>query len=233
MLVLGLCLSSVVTSLFVITFFFFFSTACSGASKKQYLGLLSIPCSFLLLGILPVLFSLQDGADSLFSIPLFGLQLTCTVQSLRAAVLLFVKAIAAVSCMYFLSLTTTMPDLLQALKRFHVPVMVLTLMELIYRYIFVLFEEAGKMRTAQRSRLGYQDFKTSMQSTGQLVAGLFLRAYTRCDRVYNALLSRGYEGELRTLGGQYRRSNKLTVLLVLLVGTMLALTYLEGAWGWK
>lgn len=232
-LVLSLWLSNLLTGVFLIIFFFFFSTACSGVSKKQYLTLLMIPSSFLLLGVLPILLTLQSSELAWFSIPFLKWHLSCTPDSAKQAAELFVKALAAVSCMYFLPLTTTMTDLLQGFKRFRVPALLLTLMELIYRYIFVLFEEAQKIKTAQRSRLGYHSFKTSLQSAGQLIAALFLRSYTRCDRVYNALLSRGYEGTLNTLGGTYQKSRTLNLLLLAVCLCMALLMWLGGALGWN
>lgn len=56
---------------------------------------------------------------------------------------------------------------------------------------------------AQEARLGYRDFKGSMQALGTLLSTVFVRSLRRGDRVFSALESRGYTGVLITLPGQY------------------------------
>jgi len=76
-------------------------------------------------------------------------------------------------------------------------------MELVYRYIFVLLEIAAQIRNAQECRLGYATLKTGLYSMGQLISNLFIRAYRQAERTYIAMESRGYTGEIRTLGIAY------------------------------
>lgn len=63
--------------------------------------------------------------------------------------------------MYFLALNTPVTDVTMALERMHVPHLLVELMELIYRFIFVLTETASRIRLAQESRLGYQGLRRS------------------------------------------------------------------------
>ena len=65
------------------------------------------------------------------------------------------------------------------------------------------------MKTAQNSRLGYVTFERSVHSAGQLIASLFLRVYIKCDRVYDALESRGYTGDFQQLEKQYESGSAL------------------------
>lgn len=65
------------------------------------------------------------------------------------------RALGAVGCLYFLSLSTPVPELLDALRRARVPEVVGDLAVLIYRYIFILFATFRSMRDAAASRLGY------------------------------------------------------------------------------
>ena len=76
-------------------------------------------------------------------------------------------------------------------------------MELIYRFIFVLMDTAGRIRVAQESRLGYGSFRKSLDHMGDLVSLVFLRAWRKGDKVYTALESRGYDGSLSTLSAAY------------------------------
>lgn len=89
------------------------------------------------------------------------------------------------------------------------PHLMVELMELIYRFIFVLTETASRIRLAQESRLGYQ-LRRSLSSLGTLASMVFLRAWRKADRVYTALESRGYSGSLVTLSGDYARGRGST-----------------------
>jgi cobalt/nickel transport system permease protein len=76
-----------------------------------------------------------------------------------------------------------------------------------YRYLFVMADEAKRLlraREARSARLpGAQGSGGSLwwraKITGGLVGQLFLRSFERSDRVYNAMLARGYRGELLTM----------------------------------
>jgi cobalt/nickel transport system permease protein len=85
-----------------------------------------------------------------------------------------------------------------------------------YRYLFVIVEEVGRMRASLRAR-GYSP-RHALQSGafGRLIAALFLRTYGRGERVYLAMLSRGYTGrmpELRPLA--FGRPDAVFLALVL------------------
>lgn len=156
-------------------------------SVCQYLKLLAIPLSFLIVGTLTVVISqFPPGHQVLFGIAVGGKLWGMDTASLLYGLHLVFRALAAVGCMYFISLNTTVHDLLVFFRRMKFPAILVSLMELIYRYVFVLLDEAGKIKTAQSSRLGYRTFRSSVQSTGALFASLFFRAYLRCDKIYSA-----------------------------------------------
>ena len=77
-----------------------------------------------------------------------------------------------------------------------VPKLFVELIELTYRYIFMLEETAGQIRLAQTSRLGYLGgLKTKLQHFAMLLARTFILSQTEADRLYLGLVSRGYEEE--------------------------------------
>ena len=96
-----------------------------------------------------------------------------------AARLVMARALGAVGCLYFLSLSTPVPELLDALRRARVPEVVGDLAVLIYRYIFILFATFRSMRDAAASRLGYAGPVRSLRTTGiRRAAGAQLPAGT-------------------------------------------------------
>ena len=93
-----------------------------------------------------------------------------------------------------------MPDILNVLRRIHCPRLILELMLLIYRFIFVLFEISSAIRTAQNSRLGNRDYRTSMKSLQRpWFSALFIRAMKKSNALYDAMESRCYDGTIHVL----------------------------------
>ena len=191
-----------------------------GCPLQKYLRLLTVPLAFLVTGVLTVIVNRLSGAGgALVSVRLFGGVYGITAASLRAGLILLLKALGAVTCLYFFSLNTPMNAFLSLLRR-RAPGVLVELMELIYRFIFVIWEEARRIHTAQSSRLGYGGFKNSMTSLGELVTNVFLRAFKRVDRISAALESRSFEGSFELLA-QAETPSKLIKALTLLAAAFL------------
>lgn len=172
-----------------------------GQRLRTVLRFLKVPLAFLALGCLTILvrpLSPEEGA--LWAVELLGrFRWGITAEYRDLSLMVLCKAMGAVSAMYFLSLNTPVTDVTLTLERLRVPKLLVELMELIYRFIFVLTDTAGRIRVAQESRLGYQGWRRSLESMGTLVSMLFLRAWRQGERSFTALESRGYKGRLDTL----------------------------------
>ena len=129
--------------------------------------------------------------------------------------------------MYFIILNTTMCDLLKGLRDLKIPKLIISLMELMYRYIFVIIEEANRMNIARRARLGDTSFYRNIKSLGELCGTLFLKTFLKGNRIYSALESRGYDGELKSLDKKYE-TKKLYVASFFLSCGLLIVKILEG-----
>jgi cobalt/nickel transport system permease protein len=105
-----------------------------------------------------------------------------------------------------LTATTQFPDLLHALHHLHVPQLLVIIVSFMYRYLFVLTDEAMRLmraREARSARLtpggGSGSLAWRARVTGNMAGQLFLRSYERSDRVYNAMLARGYNGQFLSI----------------------------------
>ncbi|KWT81198.1 cobalt ECF transporter T component CbiQ [Candidatus Magnetominusculus xianensis] len=140
---------------------------------------------------------------------------------LNGAMFIFFRAFAAISCFYFLILTTPASDIFSVLRKIHVPAVICELMGLTYRFIFVFMDISHKTRTAQSSRLGYDGLKNSYRAMGILVSSLFQRMFRQADILNTALESRGYTGELRVMQRGFKTSAAniaaITIIDVLLI----------------
>ena len=170
---------------------------------SYYVRLLMIPIVFLIVGTGAVFLNLSKVPMDAFAVPVGEIYITASRESAFWAVNLCITALAAVTCLYFLSLNTTMTDILGALRKMHMPRLLIELMMLIYRFIFVLLEIASAISTAQNSRLGNKDFRTSLRSFGQMAAALFVRALRKSGVLYDAMESRCYDGKIRVLTEHY------------------------------
>jgi len=109
----------------------------------------------------------------------------------------------SVQAAIILAATTRFPDLLSALRQLHIPAVFIAIVELMWRYLFMLVDEANRLITARASRsapLAGQRraggrLAWRARVTGGLAGNLFLRSLERSDRVYAAMLSRGYTGQ--------------------------------------
>lgn len=171
---------------------------------NAYLKLLALPLGFLVMAVLPLMLQAHaEGTGIIIGGSVFGRIIGITPEAFADGLSMALRSLAAVSGMYFILITTPMSDLLWTLKEIKMPTLLITLMSLMHRYIFVFWSELRSMKTAQTSRLGYVTFERSVHSAGQLIASLFLRVYIKCDRVYDALESRGYSGDFQQLEKQY------------------------------
>jgi cobalt/nickel transport system permease protein len=95
-----------------------------------------------------------------------------------------------------LAATTTSRDLLIGLDRLHCPQIITQIATFMLRYLEVITGEARRMRIARISR-GYDPrFLWQVKAFAIGVGSLFLRAFERGERVYLAMVSRGYTGRL-------------------------------------
>lgn len=227
-LVICLCCDSVAVGLFTLLLMGVLITALGGLPLRAYLHFLKVPLIFLVIGCLTIVGGAYPaGTEMVAAIPVGGSLWGFTLDGLWLGGRIFCKALGAVGCMYFLSLNTPVTDLTMALGRLHVPKLLVELMELIYRFIFVLAETAANIRLAQESRLGYQGFRRSVNSLGTLSSMVFLRAWRKGQSIYTALESRGYTGSLTTLAGDYTPGLWLLPLTAGVAGGQLLVFCLE------
>jgi cobalt/nickel transport system permease protein len=140
--------------------------------------------------------------------------LTWTVAISDAGLLRFfsilVRSWLSVQMAILLTATTTFPDLMHALRHLRVPGVLVAIISFMYRYLFVLAGEANRLmraRAARSARRAQGDGGSAAGGSlwwrarvaGSMVGQLFLRSYERSERVYNAMLSRGYRGQLLTM----------------------------------
>lgn len=167
------------------------------------MALAGIPCGMIFRRALVALpFCLFAGLSNLIldRTPLLQLgALTVSAGAASFAVLL-VRTLLCVGAVLILVAVTPFSRLTDTLRRLRVPELLVTLIEMVYRYTGILLEEAADMLTAFRLRAGGARWPR-LREFGPFVGQLLLRSADRAERVYQAMQCRGYR--LRGKGGRW------------------------------
>jgi cobalt/nickel transport system permease protein len=156
------------------------------------------------LAAITVLFSIPGQAVSSFHFLMWNF--TITDAGLLRFVSIVVRSWLSVQMAILLVAVTEFPKIVHALNHLHVPTIITVIISFLYRYLFVLADEVLRLLRARQARSAAVAGKSAGGSVmwrariaGHMAGQLFLRSYERSDRIYNAMLSRGYKGELMTI----------------------------------
>ncbi len=159
--------------------------------------------------------------------------LVITIPGIGRMVGLLLKAELAVTSVVVLMASTPFPALLDAMETLKLPRLLTATIGLMWRYLFVLVEEVERLQRARDSRSGGKSGGQLIwraQVTGSMVGNLFIRALERSDRIYNAMLARGYDGIPQTWASSSPSAFEKIVLYSGIGGLMLS--GLVAWWGW-
>jgi len=124
------------------------------------------------------------------------LGMSLSVDGLYGAWNIFIKGTLGVLASLLLAATTTMRDLILGLDRLHCPKVFTQIATFMLRYLDILVDDARRMRIARLSRGHDPRFLWQVKAVAVGIGALFLRAFERGERVYLAMMSRGYTGRL-------------------------------------
>lgn len=192
------------------------------------------------LAALPLLFTVPG--DVLASFQVGPWTLTLTQPGLVRFISLALKSWLSVQMAIVLASTTEFPDLLAAMRSLRVPRLLVTVIGLMWRYLFVLVDEVMRLMRAREARSGHPtepggqgnrrvggSLTWRAKVTGGMAGNLMLRSFDRSERIYAAMASRGYDGEVRglprppipTLARAILVGGVLFLMLILLLGLLL------------
>lgn len=146
---------------------------------------------FIFLGVLPLLFERTSNTDDV----LLHLWSSWTVSPRTVALALSVFLRASVTSLWVALLLHYIPFyiLCQNLRSWGLPKLLVELIELSYRYIYLLLEQGQHIYQAQLLRQGYQGYTARYQHTSQLFARSFVLAHSEGEKMYDGLLTRHFE----------------------------------------
>jgi cobalt/nickel transport system permease protein len=161
-------------------------------------SLLAIP---FVLSAIPLVFcgpnpSIQVNILGLFYLPI-------SLAGLERCISIMIKAWMSIQAAIILTATTSFSDLISGFRQLRVPAILISIIEMMWRYLFVMVDEVTRLIRARNSRSSAVDHGQHSggsvfwraRTTGNMAGSLFLRSIERSERVYAAMVSRGYTGE--------------------------------------
>lgn len=222
-IILCILFNSILIS-FVIIFSMGAFTILVGKIKiKHYIGFMLIPITFILLSSAAIAVNFSTSPIEARYIKLGLLYVYISYNSLLKAVKVSSKALGCVSALYMLALSTPMGELITVLKKAHLPSVFTSLMDMIYRFIFILYEQVNSMNISARSRLGYEGISRSCRTFGKISGNLLIISLKKAGTTYDSMVSRGYDGDIHFL--QYEKSikNRHVIIVIFYLLTLVFL----------
>jgi cobalt/nickel transport system permease protein len=126
-------------------------------------------------------------------------QISVTYSGLQVFWNILAKAWLSILSLILLTSTTKFSSLLKGLAQLRMPGVMVMLLSFMYRYLFVLVDEVMRMRQARDSRNFGGGRLRQLRTIGNMIGTLFIRSYERGERVYAAMMARGFDGQPRML----------------------------------
>lgn len=175
-----------------------------------------IALPFLLIVLVSIPFT--QGGKALFSVSILRWTLPITSEGIEMFISVALKSWLSVLIVGLLLYTTPFTELVRGMQHLGLPAVLINIVSSMYRYLFVLLDEAERLERARASRSADPGGKGGgaliwqAKVLGGMIGSLFMRSYERSERIYQAMLSRNFAGEIRSL--QERALGRKDLLLM-------------------
>lgn len=136
-----------------------------------------------------------NPGDVLISIDLRLFTVMVTDNGLTLFYTVLVKAFLSILITASLMLSTDEKELLYGLRKIKVPKIIVSIMFLMYRYIFLIREESKTGQMAINSRIFRRSYYTVNKRLAYLMGNMIIKSFDRAENIYKSMESRGFTGE--------------------------------------
>lgn len=140
----------------------------------------------------------------------FDLQLftiTITDNGLSTFITVLIKSFLSILLVTSLMLSTDEKELFYGLRKIKVPSIMVSIMFLMYRYIFLIREESRTGQMAINARVFKRSHYTVNRKLAYLMGNLFIKSFDRAENIYKSMESRGFTGEFHITEKKVKSSN--------------------------
>jgi len=129
---------------------------------------------------------------------------------------ILLKFVLTVSTALLLIATTSFPGVCHGLRQLGLPSLFVSQLSFLYRYIFVLMEETMRIVRARNMR-SYGKSGKGIKIFVRITGTLFIRTIEKAERVYFAMLSRGFQGDMPSLKRFHIRTEDIIFTLSMII----------------
>ena len=200
-------------SLIILGFMGYSTVKYSRVSLKRYLKFMIVPGSFLILSSIALVFDISNEPLGIFNLAIGNRYIIAMKGNIFYGIELILTALSSVSCLYFLSVTTPMQDLIIVMRKLKIPKLVVEIMFLMYRFIFIIGEMAHDTIIAENCRLGNRGIKAKIKDMGLMLSTVFVRSYHKANGMFEAMEARNYNGEISVLWEHEKGTTKEKIIV--------------------
>jgi len=169
---------------------------------------------FFIIAVILCLKVFMGTGQSFVLLDAFGYTVSAHGEGLLEGMAIASRILGAVSVALLLSQVMSFTETMAALAWLRVPAGLVEVALFAWRALFMLYDDAGTVYTAQKNRLGYCGFRRGLKSFGAMAGMLTIRAFDSSQAMTVAMAQRGYDGSLPLLRGSRPPAVQLAGLLV-------------------
>jgi len=189
-------------------------------SVKALLQIAALPMSFMLVAVVSIICIIShESFEAIYITQMSDYYIGFSQLSLDTGIFIIGKAMGAMFAFYFLILTSPIDEIEFLLRKMKVPDLLIELFVLSFRFISILLLFSRQCYLSQKKRMAYGSFSSSVKALGMLVSSVLLKSLVHADFSQQALLNRGYRGEMKFIDvhGSFE-IKRLVLPMILIVG---------------
>jgi cobalt/nickel transport system permease protein len=144
--------------------------------------------------VIPLASFSKERCFSLWCIPQ---TIGVTRQGIEGVSLMSLRVFNSLSLSFLVIYTTPFPEVIRAFKSLKVPDLFLMIITLSYQYIFIFIKIVAELHLARKSKTIVGKSAEVRNWMVEKMAFLFGKTKMRCEEVFNAMLVRGFSGEIK------------------------------------
>lgn len=112
---------------------------------------------------------------------------------------IILKTYLSLIAMILLISSTSFSHFLKALQKLKIPAILVMIFSFMYRYLFVIADEFMSVKMAKDARTVGGSKWLHTKTLSNIIGVVFIHSYERSERIYQSMLSRGFDGKVTTL----------------------------------
>ncbi|OFW63544.1 MAG: cobalt ECF transporter T component CbiQ [Actinobacteria bacterium RBG_19FT_COMBO_36_27] len=213
---------------YILLLYFILSILITIAFKPDFYLLIK---RTLLLFLFPFFISIfipfANKGKILFTLNLNFLNMTITDNGIAIFLTVLLKSFISILLLSSLVISTPDIELLDGLRKIHVPAIIVTIIFIMYRYFFVLKEDSNTGQLAIKSRIFHKSYKTLSKRLTFLAGNLLIKSFDRAENIYKSMESRGFDGNFHSVERNFDAGKQNWVITICFILVMVFVKIIE------